>query len=1061
MHHHPRNRERAINLSILSVSGPGGGGGGGPGRAAPRRASAGRRASPEDPRGEEAGRRGCGREGAHPTHRHHTRGEDARSRTQPSVHEGRSAPGAAAWRNEGRGHGGPPFLLRTPPPSRARPPRRPREPGRGDPRARPRRGPADAPSSARPSPPAPEGRGAPGGEDTATGPREADRETRPALGRARRSGGRGGGGGGGEGLGAAGAPPRPARDDVGRQAAAAKRATDRGRGRPGEARHTRARPREAADGERTEAGGRTERGTDGVRPHVTPTPRNRRWRRGWAARHREGGWLETTRGGLRGHCSTRGRHRPTVAGRRHPREARPARSHTAGNGGGRGHRRSHARGEEEGRQRWGGAGKHAQQGPRDGGEGAARGPENTGTQPGHQENQRRIPPPPTQEGGPATPGTPAIPGHPWSGPHTPAPPPGPACRPNPSFSSIHPSVRPPQIRVFHQKSDPPRLNILGTRSRARAAQTGPTTLPPAAARGEGRHDRLLILLTTAAGLGEPGPTRQNRTPNPPLPPGLTPRGRPHAHSTRTAPHSPDTRRGPAGPSPNSEGGGAGRSRHQASTRPHRGAGAPITPSSHRGEGEFLPTCSGSRHGGHCTLRRGSGWGIRYPKAPSWIAREGFLTEGAPSLTRSSLLRGPRRHTRSRQSSTGREGKGSAATAANDPRRRTPDTCGTEPRGRGSSQPPPGAHSGERRVKDPTPPRPTALSSPRDRRWHHELGSVYRSVSELGFGFDVRKEEERTVSEAPPTRRAGPDQGPRPGPRPSYTRHPGQLEPVPTHLLTDRDSGTWERREKKSRPTTETHEGTLKGRARPPRPPAEREPEGPDPAAPSADLHATVRAGPHLRSGAEGEANAPEGDPRGGRTAESESRSSGQGRPSPCPPRRSGPALSRARQLSHNPPESLAEAPEGEGQYISGRQVAPDNRLDRPEDVSLSPAAEDATAPAAQTPELGPEPPPPPSHATRRDPGRRGRETSWELSPQEAAPKETRSPPPPHAIPGWRGHIPRRRRRRGLGGRERGTSDIPGSPGPPPPKRGTLRSASKTKPCVLSRSRRNSLFGAPF
>ena len=32
-----------------------------------------------------------------------------------------------------------------------------------------------------------------------------------------------------------------------------------------------------------------------------------------------------------------------------------------------------------------------------------------------------------------------------------------------------------------------------------------------------------------------------------------------------------------------------------------------------------------------------------------------------------------------------------------------------------------------------------------------------------------------------------------------------------------------------------------------------------------------------------------------------------------------------RLLSHNPPEGLAEAPEDEGQYTSGRQVAPDNR----------------------------------------------------------------------------------------------------------------------------------------
>ena len=67
-------------------------------------------------------------------------------------------------------------------------------------------------------------------------------------------------------------------------------------------------------------------------------------------------------------------------------------------------------------------------------------------------------------------------------------------------------------------------------------------------------------------------------------------------------------------------------------------------------------------------------------------------------------------------------------------------------------------------------------------------------------------------------------------------------------------------------------------------------------------------------------------------------------------------------------------------------MAPDNRLERPEDGSLSPAAGDATAPAAQTPELGPEPPPP-SDATRRDPGRRGRERSREISPLEAATKE--------------------------------------------------------------------------
>lgn len=54
---------------------------------------------------------------------------------------------------------------------------------------------------------------------------------------------------------------------------------------------------------------------------------------------------------------------------------------------------------------------------------------------------------------------------------------------------------------------------------------------------------------------------------------------------------------------------------------------------------FCPRALGSRHGGHCALRRGSSWGVRYPKAPSRIAREGFLTEGSPPLTRIvSLLR---------------------------------------------------------------------------------------------------------------------------------------------------------------------------------------------------------------------------------------------------------------------------------------------------------------------------------------------------------------------------------------------------------------------------------------
>ena len=84
-------------------------------------------------------RRGVVRKARPPDpHRPHTRGEGARSRTQPSVHEGRSTPPAATpCRNEGRGGAGrggaPPPPSAPHPPSRARPPRRPREPGRGPP----------------------------------------------------------------------------------------------------------------------------------------------------------------------------------------------------------------------------------------------------------------------------------------------------------------------------------------------------------------------------------------------------------------------------------------------------------------------------------------------------------------------------------------------------------------------------------------------------------------------------------------------------------------------------------------------------------------------------------------------------------------------------------------------------------------------------------------------------------------------------------------------------------------------------------------------------------------
>ncbi|CAM9132093.1 unnamed protein product [Rangifer tarandus platyrhynchus] len=304
-------------------------------------------------------------------------------------------------------------------------------------------------------------------------------------------------------------------------------------------------------------GGRTPHG--GLTPTATPTPRaaagpGERSR----AAYRQGPHSPHTRNpavrqrlpparpvplsGLRGHCATRGRHRPTEAGRRHPREARPARSQTAGDGGGRGHRRPHARDEEEGRQRCGGAGQHTQQGLRDGGEGAV---------PGTRKHRDTAGPP----------GKPAR-GH----------------------TATHARGR------SRDAWDAGRLNILGTRSRARRPRPGPPHHHRLWLGGEGGRDRLL--LTTAAGLGEPGPTGR-RAPTTPFPPGLTPRGRPRAHSTHARP--PPTRQTPGGaqrdPPPTRRGeaqAAVGNKRHAAPPRGRRNHHHPPLPTEGRGGGLFCP-----------------------------------------------------------------------------------------------------------------------------------------------------------------------------------------------------------------------------------------------------------------------------------------------------------------------------------------------------------------------------------------------------------------------------------------------------------------------------------------
>ncbi|CAI9161143.1 unnamed protein product [Rangifer tarandus platyrhynchus] len=189
-----------------------------------------------------------------------------------------------------------------------------------------------------------------------------------------------------------------------------------------------------------------------------------------------------------------------------------------------------------------------------------------------------------------------------------APQPGPAARAGLPSShlppSVHPSIHPRQINL-PSKSDPEAQHPGDTLS-SEAAQTGPTTPPPAAAPGRGRA-RQAPPPHQGCGAGGAGAHQASRRDHP-LPPGLTPRGG-LAHTAHT--HGPPTRQTPGGaqrdPPPTRRGeaqAAVGNKRHTAPPRGRR----THQPASHGGEGSFLPTCSGSRRGGHCALGRGSGWG---------------------------------------------------------------------------------------------------------------------------------------------------------------------------------------------------------------------------------------------------------------------------------------------------------------------------------------------------------------------------------------------------------------------------------------------------------------------
>ena len=273
-------------------------------------------------------------------------------------------------------------------------------------------------------------------------------------------------------------------------------------------------------------------------------------------------------------------------------------------------------------------------------------------------------------------------------------------------------------------------------------------------------------------------------------------------------------------------------------------------------------------------------------------------------------------------------------------------------------------------------------------------------------------------------------------------------------------------------------------------------------------------------GAKGEANAPEGGPGGCRTAESESRRSRQGKPSPCPLQRPVPGrvhpvrlcgcrgtgrcwstrsgrprtqiwsagtvthlrnlqnqsqrqqdvprprrhrdcrrqhsrclrtLPRARRLSHNPPEGIAKAPEGRDNIKAAARWLPTTGSNVPRTGRcLCPPS---------TPQH--RPPKRPSSARSLCRGATRCDTTPAAEGEELGNISSggyhEGDALPHAIPGWWRDIPRRRwwqglTRGGVGG-ERGTSDIPGSPGPPPPKEGGSDWQNETRQALLGEQSR--------
>ena len=244
----------------------------------------------------------------------------------------------------------------------------------------------------------------------------------------------------------------------------------------------------------------------------------------------------------------------------------------------------------------------------------------------------------THEGGPTTPETPAGPSHPGAS-HDPAPPPGgPRVRRSPRVARRDPSAQTPHLNVLAASTciqvRPPGGSCPGATLPSEATRTVPTHRPPpAATSGQGKARRA----PRGCGTGEPG------RPGVPSPPPRAPHHRGRRAHTRA--HGPAPDAGLAGPSPDSEGGGAGRGRQRAALGPTAGPARAHPPAEAR---DSCPRALAVALVATARLGGAAAGGSGTPRLPLGSLEKAFSPRGRHPPPIVSPPSGPRRRSTSRR-----------------------------------------------------------------------------------------------------------------------------------------------------------------------------------------------------------------------------------------------------------------------------------------------------------------------------------------------------------------------------------------------------------------------------